>query len=438
MAEACDLIIRRARLAGKAEPVDLACAAGKIAAVEPAYEGQARSEIDAAGRLVIPPFVDPHFHLDAALSYGRPRISRSGTLLEGIDLWRELKQLQTREEVVARALEMARWSAAQGVQALRSHVDVSGPSFAHVEALLEVREAISPAIDLQLVAFPQDGYLRAPQAAGLLDRALDMGVDIVGGIPHFERTTDAGAESVRLLCRIAAQRGLRVDMHCDETDDPHSRHIETLAEQAIEHGLQGRVAGSHLASMHSMDNYYVSKLLPLIAEAQVAAIPNPLINISLQGRRDSYPKRRGLTRIDQLWEHGITVALGHDCVMDPWYALGTHDMLEVASMAAHVGLLTAPAQLERLFDAVTYAGAEVMGLQGYGLEPGCNADMVVLQASDRIEAIRTRAPRLWAIRRGRVIAQREAAASEVQIGEGKPERVDFIRRAGHPQPSGSE
>jgi cytosine deaminase len=250
-----------------------------------------------------------------------------------------------------------------------------------------------------------------------------MGADVVGGIPHFECTMAQGAESVRQLCEIAADRGMPVDMHCDETDDPASRHIETLAAEARRLGLQGRVAGSHLTSMHSMDNYYVSKLLPLMAEARVAAIPNPLINIVLQGRHDSYPKRRGMTRVPELVAHGIPVAFGSDCVMDPWYPLGQADMLEVASMGLHVAQLTSLDGMAFCFDAVTVNAARILGLEGYGMEVGCKADMVVLQARDPIEAIRLKPPRLFVIRGGKVIAETPARLTSLDL-DGRPSEID--------------
>ena len=246
----------------------------------------------------------------------------SGTLLEGIALWGELKPLLTQQAIYERARKLCMWAMARGTLAIRSHVDICDDRLLAVDALLALREEMKPYLDIQLVAFPQDGYLRYGNSHDNLIRALDKGVDVVGGIPHFERTMEEGAASVKALTRIAAERGLLVDMHCDETDDPMSRHIETLSAEAVRHGLQGRVAGSHLTSMHSMDNYYVSKLIPLIAEAQVSAIANPLINITLQGRHDTYPKRRGMTRVKELMAAGVPVAFGHDCVMDPWYRWG--------------------------------------------------------------------------------------------------------------------
>jgi cytosine/creatinine deaminase len=419
-----DLILRNCTLPDGRHDVDIGIHEGRIVALEPALAGTAGEVIDATGQLVTPPFVDAHFHMDATLSYGLPRVNQSGTLLEGIALWGELKPLLTQEALVERALAYCDWAVARGLLAIRSHVDVCDPRLLAVEALLHVRERVKPYLDLQLVAFPQDGVLRSPGALANLTRALELGVEVVGGIPHFERTMAEGAESVRLLCELAAERGLRVDMHCDESDDPLSRHVETLAFHTQRLGLQGRVAGSHLTSMHSMDNYYVSKLLPLMEEAGVAAIANPLINITLQGRHDSYPKRRGMTRVPELLAAGIPVAFGHDCVMDPWYSLGSGDMLEVAHMGLHVAQMTSQEGMRACFAAVTETPARILGLEGYGLAPGCRADLVLLQARDPVEAIRLRATRLLVLKAGQVVARSPAAVASLSL-PGRPERVDF-------------
>ncbi len=414
-----DLVVRNATLPDGQTGVDIACKDGTIAAVEAGIAADAGAQIDAGGYLVSPPFIDPHFHMDATLSLGTPRMNVSGTLLEGIALWGELKPVQSVEDIVARARRYCDLAVTMGIGAIRSHVDTCDPELKGVTALLQVRDAVKDYLDLQLVAFPQDGVLRDPEAMELTVRALDMGVDIVGGIPHFERTMADGAESVRLLCEIAAERGLMVDMHCDETDDPMSRHIETLARETQRLGLQGRVAGSHLTSMHSMDNYYVSKLIPLMVEAGVHAIPNPLINIMIQGRHDTYPKRRGQTRVRELRDAGINVGFGSDCVMDPWYSLGKADMLDVAFMALHVGHLSSRADMAWCFEAVTTNSAKIMGLEGYGLEPGSMANMVLLQATDPIEAIRLRAHRLAVIRSGRVIARSAAVTTDLSLDGGQ-------------------
>ncbi len=416
-----DLIVKGGLLPDGTQ-ADIAIAAGRIVAVEPGISADAREVIDATGKLVSPPLVDCHFHMDATLSYGRPRVNASGTLLEGIALWGELKVLQSREDIVARALTYCRQAMAKGVLAIRSHVDVTDTSFRTVEALLDVREAIRGKMDLQLVAFPQDGWFRAPGAEAQVIRALDAGVDIVGGIPHFERTMADGAASVRAACRLAANRGLMVDLHCDETDDPLSRHIETLAAETIAFGLQGRVAGSHLTSMHSMDNYYVSKLIPLIAEAQVAAIANPLINITLQGRADSYPKRRGMTRVPELLAAGVTVAFGQDCVLDPWYPLGSGDMLDVAHMGLHVALMTGTEQMRRAFQMVTEAPAAIMGLD-FGLRPGARASLLVLECATPLEALRLRPVGRIVVSDGTVVSRTAPPSVETaQFGRTAQER----------------
>jgi cytosine deaminase len=419
-----DLVIRNANLPDGRRGYDIAVQDGRVKELSPAIEAAARNEIDAAGCLVTPPFVDSHFHMDSALSYGRPRVNRSGTLLEGIALWGELKPQLTVESIKARARTLCHWAIARGTLAIRSHVDVGDPQMLAVHALLDIREEFKPFLDLQLVAFPQDGYLRLPANRENMARALDMGVDVVGGIPHFERTMADGAASVAALCELAAHRGRMVDMHCDESDDPLSRHIETVAYHTQRLGLQGRVTGSHLTSMHSMDNYYVSKLLPLMAEARVHAVANPLINITLQGRHDTYPKRRGMTRVRELMQAGVNVAFGHDCVMDPWYPLGSHDMLEVAHMGLHVAQMTGTEEMRRLFEAVTFNGAKILGLTDYGLEPGCFADLVILQAGDPVEALRLKPARLHVLRRGVVIAETAPVASRLNLG-GQSLSVDF-------------
>src|SRR5450830_182601 len=419
-----DVVIRNAVLPDGRSGIDLAIEAGRIAAVGPALALRGAREIDAAGDLVSPPFVDAHFHMDATLSYGLPRVNQSGTLLEGIALWGELKPQLAQEALIDRAMQYCDWAVARGLLAIRSHVDICDDRLLAVEALLHVRRQVAPYLDLQLVAFPQDGLLRSPTAFANLQRAVAMGVEVVGGIPHFERTMADGATSVRLLCEFAADKGLRVDMHCDESDDPLSRHIETLAYETQRLGMQARVAASHLTSMHSMDNYYVSKLLPLIREAGVAAIANPLINITLQGRHDTYPKRRGMTRVPELMAAGIDVAFGHDCVMDPWYGLGSGDMLEVAHMGLHVAQMTGQQAMHECFLAVTETPARILGLDGYGIAPGCHADLLILDCGSTGEALRLRAARRLVLRRGKIVSEAPRAQSRLHL-PGRPDSVNF-------------
>jgi len=414
-----DLIVKNATLPDGRRGMDILCKDGFISDIGLNIDAEANQVIDAEGYLVSPPFIDPHFHMDATLSLGTPRLNVSGTLLEGIELWGELKPVQSIDDIIQRALKYCDLAISMGIGAIRSHVDICDNELKGVEALLEVRKAVAPYLDLQLVAFPQDGLFRSSSAVGNLNRALDMGVEIVGGIPHFERTMDDGIESVRYLCELAAKRGLMVDMHCDESDDPMSRHIEVLAYHTKRLGLHGMVTGSHLTSMHSMDNYYVSKLIPLIAESGVHVIPNPLINIMLQGRHDTFPKRRGLTRVSELRNAGVMIGFGSDCMMDPWYSLGKADMLEVAAMGLHVGQLSSRADMEWCFDAVTVNSAKIMGFESYELQKNGRANMVLLQARNKIEALRLKANRLLVIRDGKLIAQNDPVTSKLFM-EGRP------------------
>lgn len=423
-----DLLVKNANLADDRTGVDIAVSDGRIVAVEPGITAEAGRVIDAGGKLVSAPFIDIHFHMDATLSLGTPRLNRSGTLLEGIQLWGELKPLLTRQAVIERALRYCDLAVSQGLLAVRSHVDVCDDRLVGVEALLEVKDLVKDYLDLQLVAFPQDGYFRSATAAKNLVRSLDMGVDVVGGIPHFERTMEDGRLSVKALCELAAERGLMVDLHCDETDDPLSRHIESLAYETQRLGLKGRVAGSHLTSMHSMDNYYVSKLLPLIAEAEIHCVPNPLANIVLQGRHDTYPKRRGMMRVPELMALGVNVAFGQDSCMDPWYSFGNADMLEVAHMAVHTGHMTSRDAVKACFRAITDNAAKTFGLEGYGVAPGCKADFVLLEARDTIEAVRLKAGRLAVVRRGKVIAETAPRATTLSLA-GRPDIVEPWRYA---------
>ena len=420
-----NLLIKNAQLRDQNQN-DILIQNGIIADIAPRIEKSAVEVIDASNHFVCPPFVDSHFHLDATLSYGLPRVNQSGTLLEGIKLWGELKPNLTADALKKRAINLCHWAIARGTLAIRSHVDISDPSLLAVEAMLDIKEEVKDWIDLQLVAFPQDGVLRANSLSNL-SRALDMGVDVVGGIPHFERTMSDGAKSIKILCEVAEKRSLQVDMHCDESDDPMSRHIENLCYETLRLGLNGRVAGSHLTSMHSMDNYFVSKLLPLMHESNISVIANPLINITLQGRHDTYPKRRGMTRVPEQMNAGLNVAFGHDCVMDPWYPLGSHDMLDVAHMALHVAQMTGQNEMESCFDAVTTNPAKILGLENYGLEKGCKADLVILQCSNAIEAIRLRPPRLYVIKSGKIISSTDPVSYKLNLS-GEKSQTDLIFR----------
>ncbi len=420
-----DLIVRNAALPDGRTGLDIAVSDGAHRGGR-AEASRAEAGRDARGRRATssrPPFVDVHFHMDATLSLGLPRLNESGTLLEGIALWGELKPLLTHEAVIERALRYCDLAVAQGLLAIRSHVDVCDDRLLAVDALLEVKRRVAPYLDLQLVAFPQDGYYRSPGAAENLERALEQGIEVVGGIPHFERTMADGAASVRALCEIAAERGLRVDMHCDETDDPLSRHIETLAFETQRLGLQGRVAGSHLTSMHSMDNYYVSKLLPLMAEAGRGGDrepahqhpdPGPARHLSEAARHDPDPgdaPARHPVRLRPRLRDGPLVlprAGRHARGRSHGDPRRPHDEPRGDALC---------------LDAVTMNPARIMGLDGYGLDVGCNADFVILQARDPIEAIRLKAARLAVVRRGRLVAESGRRLTKVYL-PGRPGAVD--------------
>jgi len=427
-----ETLLYNARLPDGRQQMSILIKDGRIKAIEPdatLADTIVASREDLRGYLVSPSFVDAHFHMDSTLRYGQPRVNQSGTLFEGIEIWRELKPALALDQIIQTATRYCQWAVANGLLAIRSHVDISDPKLLAVEALLEVQQAVRPYLDLQLVAFPQDGLLRRPGSLEQLERALDLGVNVVGGIPHYERTSQEGARSIEILCELAARRALMVDMHCDETDDPWSRHIETLTFQTQRFGLQGRVTGSHLCSMHSMDNDYAHKLIGLMAESRMRVVSNPLINMTLQGRRDTYPKRRGLTRVPELLGAGVEVAFGQDCVMDPWYGMGSADMLEVAHMGLHATQMTSQTAIEQCFDAVTTRAATVIGIHDHGLEPGCRANLVVLQAHDVVDAIRLRATRLAVYRDGRCVSRTPARQATLEWDE-KPVLIDWLRDAG--------
>ncbi len=395
------IVIKNARLLGEERLVNILLQGDRIASVAPAdttLPPTGATSIDAEGRLVLPPFIDSHFHLDSVLT----RVpNRTGTLKEGIDNWYSYKQTTlTVEDVYDRAKRYCDHAFTMGIQGIRSHVDVCDPQLRGAQALVRLREDLRDKIDIQLVAFPQDGYLRDPQVPTLLQKALDMGVDVVGGIPHYEATMELGSRSIAELMEIASERGLLVDMHCDESDDPHSRHVEVLAWHTRRLGMEGRVNASHVTSMAVMDPYYVSrKLIPLMAGAGLSVIANPLINVHLGGHFN-HPRHRAMAPIRDLVAAGIPVACAQDCNEDPWYPLGNADMIEVAKMGAHLGHMMGIDQLRTMVGTVTSAPAQIMHLEGYGIAEGCRANLIVLEATDHIQAMVRPAPPAVIIRDG--------------------------------------
>jgi cytosine deaminase len=411
-----DLIIHRAQLHRQQEPVDIAIENGRFARISSGLsDATATREVDANGRLVIPPFIDAHVHLDAVLTVGQPRYNSTGTLLEGIQIWSERKPNLTHEDVKRRALEEIRWEVAQGTLFIRSHVDVCDPNLTALRALLEVREEVRDICDLQLVAFPQDGILSFPNGRELMRRALELGCDIVGGIPHHEWTRDMGVEDVHYVFALAKEFKRDIDCHCDETDDPLSRFTEVMAADTLQQGWQGRVTASHCTAMHSYDNAYAFKLMRLLASAQVNVVANPFDNVVLQGRFDTYPKRRGITRVKELLATGVNVALGHDSIMDPWFPLGRGDMLAAAQLALFLCHMSGYEEIQDVLDLITRNAARVLRIEDrYGIEEGKPASFLVLDAPSAFEALRLLPARLYVFKDGREVATTQPARSVVK------------------------
>lgn len=420
-------ILQKVSLVGREGCWDVFLADGKVEQIVPSGSTALSEDyhlLSLEGHLLIPPLVDSHFHLDSVFTYGQPRVNSSGTLKEGIALWKERKNTATEEDVFARAEEYLHWAIAQGIGAIRSHVDVSCPGLPGVRALLALREKYKSQVTIQLVAFPQDGLLSDDDTLPRLREALDLGVDVIGGIPHGEGSYEKGQESVRILCREAADRGLKIDLHCDETDNPASDHLELFCETVTGMKLGNHASGSHLCSLASMEEDKIRRIIGKMAEAGMNAIPNPLINITLQGRGDFYPKRRGLMPIKEMLAAGINVSLGHDCVLDPWYSFGQADMLEVASMACHAGHLTGASEYPLMLEAVTQSGAKTLGLDDYGICEGAPANLVVLGVRDVFSVLRLRPARKYVFRQGQLIARREEQPAEVFFN-GEAKKVDF-------------
>jgi cytosine deaminase len=416
-----DLLLTGATLPGSKGPRDLGIRDGRLVSPEP----EARQVIALGGALVTPPLVEPHIHLDAVLTVGQPRPNQSGSLFEGIAIWAERVKSLTMEDVKARVRQVLRWQLANGVQYVRSHVDVCDPRLRAMRALVELREEIGDQMELQIVAFPQQGILSFEGGTELMGRAVALGADVVGGIPHFELTREMGVDSVKFAFELAAEHGLRVDIHCDETDDDHSRFVEVMAAETLRHGLEGRVTASHTTAMHSYNNAYAYRVINNIARARMHMVTNPLDNSVLQGRFDSYPIRRGHTRMKELMAAGVNVCIGHDSVMDPWYPLGYGDPLQAAFVLAHYGQMSGAEELTRLFDMITVAPARALGVQDYGLEEGAPASLVVYDAPGELDAIRLIPRRRLVLRRGRVVARTEPAQTTV-TWDGREETVDFL------------
>lgn len=420
-----DLLIRDARLSDGSVR-DITVKDGIFLRIGEGLRVSAAREIEAGGRLVTPPLVDSHVHLDAVLTVGEPRFNGSGTLLEGIQIWGERKRRLTKEDVKRRALEAIKWEIAQGTLFIRSHVDVCDPDLTALKALVELREEVRDIVDLQLVAFPQDGIFSTPEGPDLMRRAMELGADVVGGIPHYEFTRELGERDVHLAFELAERFDRPLDLHVDETDDPNSRFTEVIAANAIRDGLSGRATASHCTAMHSYDNAYAFKLIRLLARAGVNVVANPFDNVVLQGRFDTYPKRRGMTRVKELLEADVNVSLGHDSIMDPWYPLGRGDMLAAASLGLHVLQMSGQGEIDEMLQLVTTRAARTLDIEDrYGIEEGKPASLVIFDATTPFDTLRLNPARLHVIKDGRTVAATEPARTTLQREGAEPETVTF-------------
>lgn len=420
------MIIKNAKLRGKEGLWNIAVKDGKVTNItENRIEETGVEVLDVNGSLVSAPFIEPHIHLDTTLTAGEPEWNQSGTLFEGIQRWSQRKESLTSEDVKTRAKTALKWQIAQGIQHVRTHVDVTDPSLTALKALLEVKEEMSSYVDLQLVAFPQEGIHSYPNGAELLEESLKMGADVVGGIPHFEFTREYGVSSLKTAFDLAEKYDRLIDIHCDEIDDEQSRFVEVVAAEAYERGLGNLVTASHTTAMGSYNDAYTYKLFRLLKMSNINFVANPLVNIHLQGRFDTYPKRRGITRVKELLEAGINVSFGHDDIFDPWYPLGTGNMLQVLHMGIHVSQLMGYEQIVQSFDLITNNSAQTLNIKGqYGIEVGKLANFIVLNAENEYEAIRKQAEVLYSIRNGRIISETKPRETTISLGD-TTEKVDF-------------
>jgi cytosine deaminase len=421
-----DLLVRNARLPGQTELTDIGVQDGVFARIAPNLPESAAQTIEADGRLVSPPLIDCHVHLDAVLTVGQPRHNQSGTLIEGIQIWSERKPSLTHEDVKRRATEAIKWEVAQGALFIRSHVDVCDPNLIALRALLEVQQEVKDICEVQIVAFPQDGILSFPNGKDLMDEALNLGANVVGGIPHYEWTREMGVEDVNIAFDLARRYNRDIDCHCDETDDPHSRFTEVMAANTLQQGWEGRVTVSHCTAMHSWDNAFAFKLMRLLARGRMNVICNPYDNIILQGRFDSYPKRRGMARLKELLQAGVNVSLGHDSIMDPWYPLGRGDMLAAASLALHIAQMSGHDEIATMYDLITTNAARTLNVTDrYGIEEGKPASFIIVDAADAHDALRLVPARLHVIKDGRVVASTTPSQSAI-LRDGAVEKITFV------------
>ncbi|MDL2057395.1 cytosine deaminase [Limosilactobacillus reuteri] len=411
------MLLKNVHVDNHEEVVDVRILNGKFSEIKANLTPHDGEEvIDGKENLLLPPFVDSHVHLDATLTAGQPEWNETGTLFDGIRIWSERKQDLTKEDVKSRAKKTLLNMVGHGIQHVRSHVDVTDPHLIAARALLELREELKDQIDLQLVAFPQEGILSYPHGRELMEQAVKEGLDVVGGIPHFEFTTEYGWQSVHFLMALADKYDRLVDVHCDEIDDPASRNLEVLATEAYERGMKDRVTASHTTAMGSYNDAYTYKLFRLLKMSDINFVSNPLVNVHLGGRFDTYPKRRGVTRIKELTGAGINVSFGEDDIQDPWNPLGDGNMLDAVTMGVYIAHLMGYHQLQDAFNYVTYNGAKTLHISdNYGIEVGKPANCILLNAHDFYNALNKHVEVLYNIRHGKVLAETKPAETKVII-----------------------
>lgn len=425
------ILIKNAKCRGEKNHCDILIEDGRFKEVKksitinPQTQNINTQVIDVGGSLVTPPFVDPHVHLDAVLVAGKlPRGNVSGTLLEAIDVWSEWKAQLTDEILMDNAREVMKWYVANGVLRVRTHADCTDKTLRTVKCLLALREEMKDIIDIQVVAFPQNGIFTDRNNADLLKESLEMGADVVGGAPHIEFTREDGVREVELIYDLAEKYNRLIDIHIDETGDPHSRFIEVMAKESIIRGFGDKATASHTTAMHNYNNDYAFKLISNIANSGIHMITNPFDNSVLQNRTDGYPRKRGHTRVDELLAAGVNVSIGHDSIMDPWYSMGKGSMLSAANLLMHMAHMNGKSQVIQLFDMITGNSAKVMKLENYGIQVGGQADLVVLDAGSEEEAIRLGSECLYVIRKGEIVCEIQPARRTLHW-RGETSQVDF-------------
>lgn len=412
------MILRNAKLYGREGLWTIDIEGGRIRSVTAAGEADVAGKDvrDLEGKIVLPPYVEPHIHLDYVFTAGTPRWSKSGSVFEGIEIWAERKKQlnETKDDLKKRALRAIELQVKNGIQHVRTHVDVSDPTLKGMEALLEVKEEVKPWVDLQLVAFPQEGLYTKPDGEELLIRAIEMGADVIGGIPHYELTREEGVQSVIRALELAEEYGKLVDIHCDEIDDDQSRYLEVLAGEALRRGMGDRVTASHTTAMASYSNAYTYKLFQTLKQAGIHFVSLPKANLHLQGRFDAHPVRRGVTRVKEMLAEDINVCFGLDSIVDPWYPLGNGELMSVVDAGLHACHMTDYAHIVKALDLISVNGAKALHLgdSEYGVKEGNPANLIVINADSEYEAVRTQAPVLLSIRNGEVIAETQPAVTE--------------------------